>query len=206
MVSQTALHPSARRYTVPSSRLIADMGDWNVLPDFEPRDVFLHPGEYAFGDERTRIRTLLGSCVAITFWHPQLRLGAMCHYLLPSRPASNHNLDGGYADEVIRIIADQFHHQGLRSKDFQVKMFGGSDMFPDLSLDEILSVGAKNIYMGERFLHQHGFTIAKSDLAGTAQRMVIFELWSGDVWVRQGPKRPDTGDGFDPFKPRTRNP
>jgi chemotaxis protein CheD len=56
------------------------------VPDFEPRELFLHPGEYAFGDAQTRIRTLLGSCVAITFWHPVLKTGAMCHYLLPARP------------------------------------------------------------------------------------------------------------------------
>ena len=51
----------------------------------EPREIFLNPGEYAFGTELDRIRTILGSCVAVTFWHPGLRLGAMCHYLLPAR-------------------------------------------------------------------------------------------------------------------------
>jgi len=178
-----------------------------VLPEFEPKDVFLHPGDYVFGDERTRIRTLLGSCVAITFWHPALLIGAMCHYLLPTRPTAKAGRDGSYADEVIKLIADQFRLQGLLPEDFQVKMFGGSDMFPDLSLDEILSIGAKNIYMGERTLANHGFRIAKSDLAGVAQRMVIFELWSGDVWVRQGPRRIEDGEPspLEPFKPRKRS-
>lgn len=179
-----------------------------MLPDFEPIDVFLHPGEYAFGEERTRLRTLLGSCVAITFWHPGLRIGAMCHYLLPARPAQNRNPDGAYAEEVIPLIATRFRNQGLRAAEFQVKMFGGSDMFPDLSLDEVLSIGSKNIYVGERLLAEHGFTIAKSDLAGTAQRMVIFELWSGDVWVRQGARRFDGSEPslLDAFTPRRRTP
>lgn len=176
------------------------------LPDFVPKDVFLHPGEYAFGDGETRIRTLLGSCVAITFWHPSLQIGAMCHYLLPTRPAARKGLNGSYADEVIQIITERFRAVGLQPKEFQVKMFGGSDMFPDLSLDEVLSIGAKNIYMGERMLEAHGFRIAKSDLAGVAQRMVIFEVWSGDVWVRQGTKRLDGSDAgnLEPFRPRKR--
>ena len=177
-----------------------------MLPDSEPMDVFLHPGEYAFGEERTRIRTLLGSCVAITFWHPDLKVGAMCHYLLPSRPSVKAGLEGNYADEVIRSIASGFRDRGLQAEAFQVKMFGGSNMFPDLSLDEVLSVGSKNIYMGERILAECGFAIFKSDLAGQAQRMVIFELWSGDVWVRQGPKRL-SGRGIsmlEPFTPRKR--
>jgi len=178
-----------------------------VLPDFEPRDVFLHPGEYAFGDEQSRIRTLLGSCVAITFWHPALRVGAMCHYLLPSRSSAKTSREGDYADEVIPIIARRFQDQGLGAEEFHVKMFGGSNMFPDLSLDEVLSVGSKNIYMGERLLGEWGFKVAKADLAGISQRMVIFELWSGDVWVRQGPKRPADPEGpaLETFSPRKRS-
>ncbi len=48
-------------------------------------EVFLQPGELYFGDGRTRVRTLLGSCVAIAVWHPRLRIGGLCHYMLPSR-------------------------------------------------------------------------------------------------------------------------
>jgi len=178
-----------------------------VLPDFEPKDLLLHPGEYTFGDEQSRLRTLLGSCVAITFWHPALRLGAMCHYLLPSRPSAKTSREGDYADEVIRIIAQRFQNQGLQPEEFHVKMFGGSNMFPDLSLDEVLSVGSKNIYMGEQILGECRFRVATSDLAGISQRMVIFELWSGDVWVRQGPKRlaDPKALALEPFRSRKRS-
>jgi chemotaxis protein CheD len=173
-------------------------------PDFTPKDVFLHPGEYAFGDAQTRIRTLLGSCVAITFWHPEHCIGAMCHYLLPTRPSAKTGLHGHYAEEVIPTIAAKFGELNLPSKEFQVKMFGGSNMFPNLSLDEVLTIGAKNIYMGERLLNELGFSVASSDLAGKKQRMVIFELWSGDVWVRQGRGTGDDPSLGEPFKPRKR--
>ena len=42
-------------------------------------EIFLQPGELWFGDEQTRIRTILGSCVAVTLWHPGRRIGGMCH-------------------------------------------------------------------------------------------------------------------------------
>ncbi|HNX30814.1 MAG TPA: chemotaxis protein CheD [Holophaga sp.] len=177
-----------------------------MLPDFEPREVFLHPGDYAFGDERTRIHTLLGSCVAVTFWHPELRIGAMCHYLLPSRPAVRDRVEGCYAQEVIPAISDWFLSRGLQPAEFHVKMFGGSNMSPGLSLDDILSIGSKNIYVGERLLGACGFRIAKADLAGVSQRRVIFELWSGDVWVRQGTRLQDGEEAPEPepFRPRRR--
>ena len=48
-------------------------------------DVLLGPGDLYFGDRHTRIRTLLGSCVAITLWHPVALIGGMCHYMMPTR-------------------------------------------------------------------------------------------------------------------------
>ena len=48
-------------------------------------DIFLQPGEYFVADAGYQIRTMLGSCVSITLWHPKSRIGAMSHFLLPSR-------------------------------------------------------------------------------------------------------------------------
>jgi len=50
-------------------------------------EIVLHPGDWWFGGGDTRARTVLGSCIAITLWHPQLRVGGMCHYMLPQRVA-----------------------------------------------------------------------------------------------------------------------
>ena len=153
----------------------------------EPRELFLNPGDYAFGDRHQRIRTILGSCVAVTFWHPGHRLGAMCHYLLPARAATQAEPPGGkYAEEVLPLIAAHFKDQGLLPDAIQVKMFGGSAMFPDLSLGESLSIGAKNIQVGLEILTRIGFRILNYDLAGGANRTVVFDLATGEVWVRQG--------------------
>jgi len=152
------------------------------------RERFLNPGEFAFGDAHSRIRTILGSCVAVTFWHPGLRLGAMCHYLLP---ACGHDhpeaLGGKYADVVIPLIAAHFRELNLPPASLEVKMFGGSSMFPGLSLSRSLNVGARNIHMGLAILARSGFRILNYDLAGGSNRMVVFDLPTGEVWVRQGP-------------------
>lgn len=153
----------------------------------DTREIFLRPGDYAFGKDGTVIRTLLGSCVAVTFWYPRLKLGAMCHYLLPSRhPRMVEPPSGKYARDVIPIIADRFANQGLDPKAFEVKMFGGSNMFPNLTMGEALHVGAKNIQMGIARLTEAGFAIHSFDLAGATNRTVIFDVSNGDVWVRQG--------------------
>jgi chemotaxis protein CheD len=158
-----------------------------VSPEPGIREIFLNPGDYAFGDASTRIRTILGSCVAVTFWHPQRRVGAMCHYLLPSRAASQTEPPGGkYAEDVIPLITDRFRTRDLQPGAIQVKMFGGSNMFPDLTLGESLTIGAKNIQVGLTVLTRCGFNILNYDLAGGTNRTVVFDIGTGEVWVRQG--------------------
>ena len=87
---------------------------------------------------------------------------------------------------MIPLIAARFLDQGLPAKSFEVKMFGGSAMFPHLSLGESLTIGSKNIQVGLAALSRCGFNIVNYDLAGGANRTVVFDLWSGEVWVRQG--------------------
>ena len=52
-------------------------------PGADPPVMHLQPGELIFGRGRGTIQTLLGSCVAVTLWHPQRRLSGMCHFVLP---------------------------------------------------------------------------------------------------------------------------
>lgn len=79
-------------------------------------EIFLQPGEFYFGDEKTRIRTLLGSCVAITMWHPKLNIGGMCHYMLPQnrRKETAHVLDGRYAVDAMQMFLREIHRSRAR--------------------------------------------------------------------------------------------
>ena len=96
-------------------------------------EIFLQPGEVFFGDSTTRIRTILGSCVSITFWHPTKLMGGMTHIMLPERgklkQAHELVLDGKYADEAMRLMLDEIESAGTQPSEYQVKLFGGGDMF-----------------------------------------------------------------------------
>ena len=48
------------------------------LPEF-----YLQPGEIHLARSPTMLKTLLGSCVGVTFWSPRLGIGALCHGVLP---------------------------------------------------------------------------------------------------------------------------
>lgn len=70
-------------------------------------DIFLQPGEYFVADAQYQLRTMLGSCVSVTLWHPIKRMGAMSHFLLPTRGEFVRGvraLDARYGDEALELM------------------------------------------------------------------------------------------------------
>ena len=150
-------------------------------------EIFLQPGDFYFGDEKTRIRTLLGSCVAITLWHPKERIGGMCHYMLPQRPRHNHShvLDGRYAEDAMQMFMNELRHSKTRPNEYQVKLFGGGSMFERLAHHkDNVDISQRNVEFGQNLIPQYGFKISGEDLGGKGHRNVILDVWNGDVWVK----------------------
>lgn len=150
-------------------------------------EIFLQPGDHYFGDEATRIRTVLGSCVSVVLWHPRERIGGMCHYMLPSRPrARGHGErpDGRYGDEAIELLLADIERSGTRPRDYQAKIIGGGNMFPGSPAGTANLIGRRNVEAARRLVCAHGFVHVKGHLEGDGHRNVIFDVWSGDVWVR----------------------
>jgi len=161
-------------------------------------DIFLQPGEFYFGDRNTRIRTLLGSCVSITMWHPTLLIGGMCHYMLASSPQRKvRHLDGKYGEDAILLFFLEAIRNNSDPKDYVVKIFGGGNMFPKHRahlpcetkpckdvIDNCHNVSCKNSMIGQAILEREGFKIAAAHVGGTGHRQILFDVWSGHVWLR----------------------
>ena len=155
-------------------------------------EIFLQPGEFYFGDGVTRIRTLLGSCVAIVLWQPQLRIGGMCHFMLPSRSHRKHEkpLDGRYADDAMQMFMQELRHTHTKPGEYRTRLVGGGQMFHQpVNLGAGIDICARNMEAARELVKHHGFALHAQDLGGNGHRNVIFDLWSGDMWLRQVPLR-----------------
>lgn len=150
------------------------------------QDIYLRPGEFHFGSAATRIRTLLGSCVAIVVWHPVRLLGGMCHFILPSRANHSGVLEAKYADEAFTLFHQHADRHSTSLVDYQIKVFGGGNMFPSAAGGG-QTVSQKNIAAVAALLRQYQLRAICSDMGGNGSRSVIFEIWSGSVWVRYQP-------------------
>jgi chemotaxis protein CheD len=152
-------------------------------------DVFLMPGEHFVGDARHRIRTLLGSCVSITLWHPQRRVGAMSHFLLAEgandEPVAR--LGGRYCEGALELMLTDLRKLGINPAECQAKVFGGGMMFPDIERNDARNIGRRNGETAERLLRMHNIPVVSESLFGVGHRHIIFNVRTGDVWVRIGP-------------------
>jgi len=151
-------------------------------------EIFLQPGEVYFGERDTRIRTLLGSCVAVTVWHPGLLVGGMCHYMLPGYPAGKCGApDARYADHALDLMVREIRRTGTSPHNYHVKLFGGGHMFSGHQAVSADHVGAKNVEVARVLMKQHGFLTCAEHLGGVGHRNIFFEIWNGHVWVRHQP-------------------
>ncbi|QKF52964.1 chemoreceptor glutamine deamidase CheD [Pseudomonas graminis] len=151
-------------------------------------EVVLAPGQVSFATRPTRLRTLLGSCVAITFWHPQRLIGGMCHFMLPGRLRHDLPLDGRYGDEALELLLRHALINGTQVQDYQIKLFGGGRMFPDQPRDlRTQDVASLNIRAALDLAERYHLHLTAQDMGSTGHRTIMFDLWNGNVWVRHQP-------------------
>jgi chemotaxis protein CheD len=149
-------------------------------------EVVLQPGEYFVGDARHRIRTLLGSCVSVTLWHPRQRIGAMSHFLLASRGSrSAVELDPRYGNEALLLMLRELAARKVVAAQCQAKIFGGGDMFPAHKGRGAPAIGRRNGEAARGLLLAHGIEVVSESLFGEGHRKIVFDVGSGHVWSRQ---------------------
>jgi len=161
-------------------------------------DIFLQPGEFFVADAEYQMRTMLGSCVSITLWHPCKRVGAMSHFLLPTRgvPDRKDGLDARYGDEAMELMVAELKQLGITAGQCQGKVFGGGNMFPDHLSAGGLNVGQRNGEAALKLLNRHGVPILSESLFGMGHRQIIFDVRNGDVGCHQVAPN-NTGDGHE---------
>lgn len=148
----------------------------------EVQDVYLKPGEIFFGKgKQIVVRTLLGSCVAITLWHPKKHFGGMCHVTMPTRNFTGNlsQLDTNYADEAMRYFVNKLTLFKLKPKEFVVGFYGGGKMFDVKERGH--GIGGGNISAMREQIEQHDFYVSKESTAGQVYRKIWLSLADGNV-------------------------
>ena len=172
--------PPAMFATPPSAK-----GHWQLAG--EPgQHIVLMPGQMHIGGQVSSLRTLLGSCVAITLWHPARRIGGMCHFLLPSRSRrAGEPDDGRYGDEAVAAMVASIKTLRTAPEDYVAHLYGGADTMSGVSAAKF-NIGERNIEQGWTLIDRYGFRLDGVDVGEDIPRMVALSLADGTVAMRRG--------------------
>lgn len=144
----------------------------------------VHAGEVILGGPSDELHAVLGSCVAVSLWHPRKRVGVMCHVLLPRRGPARRvcemaQKDARFAEDALHLMAHRLHGAGIKLGECVCKLFGGARVFAGGRS----RVGNANVSELKRLLGEAGVVIACEHVEGTGHRVIRFVVESGDVWV-----------------------
>ncbi|GGG63393.1 putative chemoreceptor glutamine deamidase CheD [Salipiger pallidus] len=135
-------------------------------------------GEYKISqDPRCVMSTVLGSCAAVCLTDPEVRVGGMNHFLLPSRSGAGGE-DVRYGAYSMELLINGLLKQGAQKNRLIAKLFGGAKM-----LSQLRDIGVSNIAFAREFLQAEGIPIASESTGGNAARRIRF--WPCDGRVKQ---------------------
>ncbi len=143
---------------------------------------FVYPGEVFASAKPTTVSTILGSCVAVCLWDPQLRIGGLNHFML-AYGAENGLGSGRFANVAIPRLITLLESEGSLRANLRAKVFGGACI---LRTGKSFggNLGEKNINVAHRMLDRAGIPIIAESVGGDAGRKLIFHTDDGVALVR----------------------
>jgi chemotaxis protein CheD len=154
----------------------------------EMADIYVQPGEVHLVRGPTILRTVLGSCVGVTFWNRRLGIGALCHPMLPNCPTEGNRLSvtalRRYVDSAIRDVAKQMDALGAHRRETEVKVFGGADVLLVEHAETRPTVGHLNADRALEILAEEGYAVIAQRLGGRRGVHIDFLTTNGEVRLR----------------------
>lgn len=141
----------------------------------------IKPGEFYFGDNEDDIYTLLGSCVAVTMWHPYRHIAGMCHVVLPIREHEESHTR--FANCAVKQFKKEISKFNSMPVEYEVGVYGGGNMFPDIAKDPEKQIGMKNFREIKRLLNEAGFLIKFEDVGGSVARKLTLNRATGKISI-----------------------
>lgn len=126
----------------------------------------------------------LGSCIGVTMFDPQARVGGMIHYMLPASKIAPGKADARpamFADTGIPLMLKQLYDMGARRDNLEVRVAGGSKL---MDQNKVFNIGERNFLILRKIMWKNNLLIKAKDVGGTIARTLSLELSSGQVLVK----------------------
>ncbi|WP_226017596.1 chemotaxis protein CheD [Novosphingobium sp. FKTRR1] len=160
------------------------MFERRILPDgtMPPERITVMQGQALVSSEQNvEFSTVLGSCVALCLFDPDMRIGGMNHFLLAEPPASASlsAVDEHYGTYLMELLVNQMLGRGARKARLKAHLYGGANVNRNM-----MRIGTANAEFARGFLEREGIDLLRHDLGGTSARRVDYRPASGQVRCR----------------------
>ena len=126
----------------------------------------------------------LGSCVGVTIYDKDKKVGGMAHIMLPNGPPKkNIGNRAKYANTAIIDMLKELLDMGGSIMKFEAKVFGGAKMFSISSNNDMMDIGSRNVQSVIKLLGNQGVQIMAKDTGSDYGRTIEFDLETGLVKV-----------------------
>lgn len=155
----------------PVSKVIIGIGDMHVSRD---------PGD-------TLVTYALGSCLGLTVYDPQMKVGGMIHVALPDSTPVDSRKDNynplRFVDSGIPLLFKEAYRLGARKAFLRVRMAGCSQIADEGGL---FNIGKRNYAAARKLLWRNNVLIEAEHCGDSFSRTMSFEIDSGRIVLRIG--------------------
>ncbi len=127
----------------------------------------------------------LGSCIGISLYDPQTKIGGLLHIMLPdSTQARASDNPAKFADTGLPLMLNDVIGMGASRSRLVAKIAGGAQMFAFSNATDIMRVGTRNAEAVKRILKEMGIRVIAEDTGGSYGRTVSIDLVNGVYKVK----------------------
>jgi chemotaxis protein CheD len=126
----------------------------------------------------------LGSCLGITVYDPQIKVGGLLHIMLPDStidPVKATSAPFMFVDTGVPRLFQAVYNFGAERRRLVVRVAGGAQF---LDPGGVFNIGERNQKAFARLLAQNGYNIHAQDVGGVSSRTVRLDLTTGKISVR----------------------
>jgi len=122
---------------------------------------------------------IVGSCIALSLYHPRTGQGALAHIVLP-RSLDRKGPPGKFVDTAIPHMVETLSASGANQAGLVAKFCGGASMF---GASGPIKIGIQNAEAVRKLLGELHIPIAGENLEGPKGRRVTFDSQTGDMTI-----------------------
>lgn len=131
-------------------------------------------------------KSVLGSCIGLVLYAPELKIAAVAHVVLP-KMSNRKGPEGKFADTAVPYMLKLLGQEGVAKGGLIAKIAGGSRM---LGGNGPFQIGDANSATILKALKASGIPLQAKDIGGEAGRRISFDAQSGAYVIEVAGKAP----------------